>query len=188
MNLMTLPSKSVAPSSVGSISQKERTKSGRFNLVSVSTTTTLLSLLKTKAEILSFRLNLMKKLLPVLLAATMVAPVQARESQAGFSNQCFREVYREEYIPGTMGNPGRVRSWTEQEEVPCRGERPVTMPAPEPSYRPSADDNSCIEGAVIGGIAGGGVGAALSRNEGNLIGIPLGIVGGALLGCQLDGG
>jgi hypothetical protein len=130
----------------------------------------------------------MKKLLPVLLVATMVAPVQARESQAGYSNQCFREVYREEYIPGTMGNPGRVRSWTEQEEVPCSDLRPVQQPSPPQYYEPQGDNNSCIEGAVLGGLVGAAGGAALSRDEGNFIGIPLGIVGGALVGCQIDGG
>jgi uncharacterized protein YcfJ len=50
------------------------------------------------------------------------------------------------------------------------------------------DDNSCIEGSILGGIAGGGLGAALSRKEGRLWAIPTGIVGGALLGCQVDGG
>ena len=128
----------------------------------------------------------MKKLLPVLLAATMVAPVQARESQAGYSQQCFREVYREEYIPGTSDRKGRVRSWTEQVEVSCSGHRAVQQPAPV--YQPPGDNNSCIEGAVLGGLVGAAGGAALSRDEGNLIGIPLGIVGGALIGCQIDGG
>ena len=108
----------------------------------------------------------------------------ARESQAGYSQQCFREVYREEYIPGTADRKGRVRSWTEQVEVPC-SEGGTTQ---EPVRQAPVDDNSCVEGAVLGGIAGGALGAGLSRDEGNLIGIPLGIVGGALVGCQIDGG
>ena len=111
----------------------------------------------------------------------------ARESQAGYSNQCFREVYREEYIPGTKDRRGRVRSWVEQEEVPCSDSRAV-QPAPPQYYEPQADNNSCIEGAVLGGLVGAAGGAALSRDEGNFIGIPLGIVGGALVGCQIDGG
>lgn len=107
----------------------------------------------------------------------------ARESQAGYSQQCFREVYREEYIPGTKDRKGRVRSWVEQVEVPCSNQQP----APQ-YYEPQGDNNSCIEGAVLGGLVGAAGGAALSRDEGNLIGIPLGIVGGALIGCELDGG
>ena len=50
------------------------------------------------------------------------------------------------------------------------------------------DDNSCIEGSILCGIAGGGLGAALSRKDGRLWAIPLGIVGGAMAGCQVDGG
>ena len=50
------------------------------------------------------------------------------------------------------------------------------------------DDNSCIEGSVLGGILGGGAGAAASRGDGRLWAIPLGIVGGAMVGCQIDGG
>ena len=54
-----------------------------------------------------------------LLLSTM--PAFARQGQSGYSNQCFEEVYREEYIPGTVNSPGRVRRWTEQKEVPCAG-------------------------------------------------------------------
>ncbi len=99
-------------------------------------------------------------------------------------------MYREEYIPGTRNSPGRVRRWTENVEVPC--ERPQRNEYhPRPHARPQqapVDDNSCIEGSILGGIAGAAGGAALSRDEGMFIGIPLGIVGGALIGCQLDGG
>ena len=40
---------------------------------------------------------------------------------------------------------------------------------------------------VLGGIAGGGAGA-LSRGDGRWWAIPLGIVGGSIVGCQIDGG
>ncbi len=95
---------------------------------------------------------------------------------------CFKEIYREEYIPGTRNRPGRVRRWTETKRIPC-GNRRAQAPT---YYQP--DDNSCIEGSILGGIVGAGAGAALSRDEGMLYGIPLGIVGGALIGCQIDGG
>ena len=133
----------------------------------------------------------MKKILTlaVLSAVTLNVPALAY-SQRGYSEQCFRQVYREEYIPGTRNRPGRVRRWTENIEVPCRRPqpRPYYQPHHNPAPRPHTDDNSCIEGAILGGLAGGAGGAALSRNEGMFIGIPLGIVGGALIGCQLDGG
>lgn len=129
------------------------------------------------------------KLLPLLVLSVVAlpAPVLARRGQSGFSQQCFAEEYREEYIPGTVDSPGRVRTWTEQVEVPCEAPRETSRPVERERERP-VDDNSCIEGSILGGLAGGALGAGLSRDEGMIIGIPLGIVGGALVGCQLDGG
>ena len=131
----------------------------------------------------------MKKILALvaLSVVTLNAPALAY-SQRGYSEQCFKQVYREEYIPGTRNRPGRVRRWTENVEVPCR-QRPQHRPYHEP-HRPQSnvDDNSCIEGSILGGLAGGAAGAALSRDEGMIYGIPLGIIGGVLIGCQLDGG
>ncbi len=126
-------------------------------------------------------------LIPLLLLASL--PVSAYDySQSGGTRQtsCFKRVYREEYVPGTKRNPGYVRRYTEKVRVPCNRTR--TSPQPYQGHSGHVDDNSCIEGAVIGGIAGAALGAGLSRDEGNLIGIPLGIVGGALVGCQVDGG
>ena len=42
-------------------------------------------------------------------------------SQPGYSHttQCFRDEYREEYIPGTKDRPGYVRNWTEKVEIAC---------------------------------------------------------------------
>ena len=118
------------------------------------------------------------------------APALAYESNPGSARQCFRYQYREEYIPGNADRKGRVKSWIEKVEVPCRPRpdrtsrprhRPVVQPAP-------VDDNSCIEGSILGGLAGGAAGAALSQDEGMIYGIPLGIIGGVLVGCQIDGG
>ena len=132
----------------------------------------------------------MKKLLTLLALSAMIpgAPALAYESQSGGARQCFSEQYREEYIPGNAGRKGQVRSWTETVEVPCRpvrAPRPETRPVPQPA---PVDDNSCIEGSILGGLAGGAAGAALSQDEGLIYGIPLGVIGGVLVGCQLDGG
>ncbi len=132
----------------------------------------------------------MKKLLALLALSVVLpgAPALAYESNPGSARQCFREQYREEYIPGNADRKGRVRSWTETVEVPCRPvrtPRPETRPMPQPA---PVDDNSCIEGSILGGLAGGAAGAALSRDEGMIYGIPLGIVGGVLVGCAVDGG
>ena len=112
---------------------------------------------------------------------------QAYQSQRGYAseNKCYRNEYREEYIPGTSRSPGYVSSYKERVEVPCNREVYRRDDAPR---KHNTDDNSCIEGSILGGIAGGGIGAAASRKEGRLWAIPLGIVGGALVGCQVDGG
>ena len=122
------------------------------------------------------------KLLPLLLATSLLMPTTVEaQSRSGFSNQCFKEVYREEYIPGTRANPGRVRRWTEKVEIPCED-------IPEPETRSYVDDNSCLEGSIIGGIAGAGIGGVIATEENWIWSIPTGIVGGAMLGCQIDGG
>jgi hypothetical protein len=141
----------------------------------------------------------MKLILFTIIALTPAAALAAPyESQGGYSREqkCYKRVYRETYVPGTMNNPGYVKSYKERIKVPCdnvsvrrtyinghevRVDKHTRRSVP-------ADDNSCIEGSILGGIAGGGAGAALSRKEGRLWAIPLGIVGGALVGCQVDGG
>ena len=132
----------------------------------------------------------MKHLLALLLLVPMPALAE-NYTQRGYSQQqeCYKDVYREEYIPGTKNSPGYVKRYNERVAVPC-GNTPApvaTSPVP-PQKEHQTDYNSCIEGSIIGGIAGGGLGAALSRGDGRWWAIPTGIVGGALVGCQVDGG
>jgi hypothetical protein len=105
------------------------------------------------------------------------------DSQAGYSRttQCFRDEYREEYVPGTKARPGYVRNWTEKVEIACEG-------AAASISQPKVDNNDCRQGSVIGGLLGAGVGAALSRDKGRWVGVPVGAAAGALVGCQVDGG
>ena len=145
----------------------------------------------------------MKKLLSAMSALVLLVP--AMPAQAGYSQSggvrernCYKEVYREQYIPGTSTSPGRVRRWTETKKVPCgnRGRRPNQRnggPYRDPRNRPSSarqdfDDNSCVEGSIIGGIGGGALGGVLSTKENWIWAIPTGVIGGALVGCQVDGG
>ena len=44
----------------------------------------------------------------------------------------------------------------------------------------SVDDNSCIEGALIGGLGGGALGGVLSTQENWIWSIPTGIIAGGL--------
>ena len=145
----------------------------------------------------------MKKLLSATCALALLVPslpAQAGYSQSGGVKErtCFKEVYREEYTPGTAERPGRVRRWTETKEVACGGEgRRSTQrgsgPSRDPRNRPSraernVDDNSCVEGSVLGGLAGGAAVGVLSTKENWIWSIPTGIISGALVGCQVDGG
>ena len=111
-----------------------------------------------------------------------------------YEENCYKKV--EKYIPGYYDRHGNwrhgyVRRYTRR--VRC-GRYYVPQVSPDIRYEeehPNVgrhDDNSCIEGSILGGIAGGGLGAALSRDAGRLWAIPLGIVGGAVAGCQVDGG
>lgn len=130
----------------------------------------------------------MKLLLATLLALTPSAVLAEQTSyQPGYSSEenCFRYEYREEYIPGTSKSPGYVRSYREKVKIPCKN-RSTTYT--EPRARGNVDDNSCIEGSILGGIAGGGAGAVLSRGDGRWWAIPLGVVSGVMVGCQIDGG
>ena len=132
----------------------------------------------------------MKVLLASLLALTPVsASAEYVDSSPGYAHtqRCYRSEYREEYIPGSEDNPGYVRSWKETVEYPCNtpniGTRRQVI---ERQYE--VDENDCTDGKVAGAILGGGVGAALSRDEGRWWAIPLGVVTGSAIGCDIDGG
>ena len=134
----------------------------------------------------------MKTLLATLLFLSPVAMATEIESQEGYSKSrtCYRSEYREEYVPGTEDNPGFVRSFKETVEVPCDPDdvaegrvykRHVTV------YE-NVDTNDCSEGTVAGGLLGGGLAGFGSRGKDRWWAIPTGIVGGAMVGCQMDGG
>ena len=95
---------------------------------------------------------------------------QAYSSQRGWAQEekCYRNEYREEYVPGTSRSPGYVKSYKQRVKVPCRRHH-----RHEEHHHPNVghghvDDNSCIEGSILGGILGGGAGAAASRGDGRL--------------------
>lgn len=113
-----------------------------------------------------------------------------RSYQPGWSHQekCYKRVYREEYIPGTMNNPGYVKKYFEKVEVPCKENYHSNAPATPRNSKSNVDDNSCIEGSIIGGIAGGALGGVLATEKNWIWSIPAGVIGGAMAGCQVDGG
>ena len=83
----------------------------------------------------------MKLALAALLLFSSVPAAQAYESQSGYAKEqkCFKKVYRERYIPGTMKNPGYVKTERKRVRVPCEkmfGEDIWRQPAYEESYYP----------------------------------------------------
>ena len=132
----------------------------------------------------------MKVLLASLLALTPVsASAEYVDSRSGYAHtqKCYRSEYREEYIPGSEDNPGYVKSWKETIEYPCNtpdvGSRRQVIERVR-----KVDDNDCTDGKIAGAILGGAAGAALSRDEGRWWAIPLGVVTGSAIGCDIDGG
>jgi len=129
----------------------------------------------------------MKKLTGLLLISLLLLPAEALAGHGARGRTCYKEVWREEYVPGNRNRRGYVRRWKEVKRIPCnrRRRRPVIQHHHHSNHH---DNNSCVEGAVLGGILGGGAGAAVSRGDGRWIGVPIGIVAGSLIGCQVDGG
>ena len=137
----------------------------------------------------------MKRSLVLLLSLAACAPApvttppaQAGESQAGWSEErtCYRSEYREEYVPGTEDNPGYVKTWKETVEVSCENNKVTKRTVIENNY--PVDTNDCSEGTVAGGLLGGGLAGFMSRGKDRWWAIPTGILGGAMIGCEIDGG
>ena len=125
---------------------------------------------------------------------------------------CYQNQYVETYHPGTREKPVYVSSREERVERPCpknlhfhgrkshkhkEGHRdhnhlaqpPTTSGGTRVVAAPAAeDDNSCLEGTLAGGVLGGALVGALAKKDNWIWSIPAGAVGGALVGCQVDGG
>ncbi len=129
----------------------------------------------------------MKLILALLMALSQVAPGITGEYQPGYSSSktCTRNEYREEYFPGTQSSPGYVKSWTETIDVPC--DSSVSGRKSLPSHQ-VIDNNDCSEGTILGSLLGAGIAGRISRGKDRWLAVPAGEVGGAMIGCQMDGG
>ena len=138
----------------------------------------------------------MKKLIALLLVVPMgCTPAVAAEvwedgtmRQPGYSKTrtCYKSVYKEEYVPGTEFDPGYVKSSKETIEVPCDNE--VAGSKVIRSTVVEYDTNDCSDGTIVGALLGGGLAGFGSRGKDRWWAIPSGIIGGAMVGCQMDGG
>lgn len=131
----------------------------------------------------------MKKLSALLIIPFLLLPGEAlagRQDPGGAQGRaCYKEVWREEYVPGNRNRRGYVRRWKETKRIRCNrnGGR---VRRNRSYYHYTSNNNSCVNGAIIGGLIGGGSGAALSRDEGRYWAIPLGIITGSAIGCHID--
>ena len=128
----------------------------------------------------------MKILLASVIALSSVTPVLADDYQRGYSSSrtCLKTEYREEYVPGTRDNPGYIKTYNETVEVPCSNRSSSIIRKTTVQY----DNNDCTDGKIAGALLGGGAAAAMSRGDGRWWAIPLGVVTGSAIGCDLDGG
>ena len=126
----------------------------------------------------------MKLLLTTLIALGSVSPAFA-DQRSGYSEdrKCYKTEYREEYVPGSIKSPGYIKQFNETIEVPCKDGGGYTR-----RQTIEYDTNDCTDGKIAGGLLGGAAGAAMSRDDGRWWAIPLGIVVGSAIGCDVDGG
>ena len=122
----------------------------------------------------------------IIIICTGSPSIHADEYQRGFSTSrtCTRNEYREEYVPGTRNNPGYVKKWEETVEVACPGANSTL----NNMNNGQIDNNDCSEGKIAGGILGGGLATAISRGKDRWWAIPAGVIGGSMMGCEIDGG
>ena len=128
-------------------------------------------------------MNCKSLIFSIVLICTGTTSILADDYQRGYSSSrtCTRNEYREEYIPGTRKDPGYVKKWEETVEVPCPGTASTKK-------NNEFDNNDCSEGTIAGGILGAGLATSISRGKDRWWAIPAGLVGGSMVGCQIDGG
>ena len=133
----------------------------------------------------------------LLIGATSVpayagGPVIRGQRSVRYENYCYKNVER--YVPGYYNNYGQwVGGYVKhrRRRVPCHN---VPNVSPHPRHKEQhpnmghVDENSCVEGTVAGGLLGGALGGVLSKKDNWIWAIPTGMVGGAMIGCQVDGG
>ncbi len=131
-------------------------------------------------------MNFKSTIFSILFIFAGSTSVLADQYQRGFSSSrtCTKNEYREEYIPGTRKDPGYVKKWEETVEVPCPGVNSTTNNDKFDNF----DNNDCSEGKIAGGILGGGLATAISRGKDRWWAIPAGVIGGSMVGCEIDGG
>ena len=137
----------------------------------------------------------------LLISALLIAPMSATAGNENIFVESFCYKNIEKYVPGYIDSNGRyVDGYLEKKrkKIACykmgrkyrhrHYQEPITHNDKINNDIEKKDDNSCVEGSILGGIVGGGAGAVLSRDDGRWWAIALGVVTGSMIGCQVDGG
>ena len=131
----------------------------------------------------------------LLLLSIFLSPsiAFADQYQPGYTTQrtCYKNEYREEYVPGTKKSPGYVKSYTDTIEVPCtiNSWNSVRSNNNRSHHKSYISDESLVSktytttkgtcsagSATAGGILGGGLAALLSKIDAYGWSVPLGAV------------
>ena len=133
----------------------------------------------------------MKKLFSFLLlipfGCTPAVAEDMYDPGGSSSRTCYKSEYREEYVPGTEFDPGYVKSTKETIEVPCTPGDTASSKVIRKTVV-EYDTNDCSDGTIAGALLGGGLAGFGSRGKDRWWAIPSGIIGGAMVGCAIDGG
>ena len=158
----------------------------------------------------------MKKLLSALLPGILLIPVLQQTALAhkkyAKASTYSQNRYVEKFHSGMRENPGYVSSSEERVKHPCpknmhfHGKKSYqhqqgaltheqhAHPSKTSDIRKlisdpvAKDNNSCLEGTLAGGVLGAALGGVLAKKDNWIWSIPAGAVGGALVGCLVDGG
>ena len=137
------------------------------------------------------------KLPAILLSTFFIAspafaagPVVGRGQRVYRESHCYENV--EQYIPGYYNKHGQyVGGYVKhrRNKISCRY-APVRNRHTPSYHQPGGyvDNNDCSGGTTVGALLGGGLAGFGSRGKDRWWAIPAGVVGGAMLGCQIDGG
>tara|TARA_Y100001978_G_scaffold69609_1_gene62521 strand:- start:418 stop:807 length:390 start_codon:yes stop_codon:yes gene_type:complete len=93
-------------------------------------------------------------------------------------SKCYKNVYREKYVPGNASNPGYIRKWEERVEVNCNNNGYAQSRNNSNNYYSNNKSLRC-ERSTMGSLLGGGLAAALSAVDAYGWSIPLGAVLGS---------
>ena len=115
------------------------------------------------------------KIFIISLLFLLHSPLRAHESSfySYEKDECFRTIYKEKYIPGDSLNPGYVRSWEEQINIPCGNNQTRKTEKIENNIS-KVKTKKC--NGTLGALVGGGVAASLSAVDAYGWSIPLGLV------------